>query len=84
MDFVQKSNFFLFAFFTEILSENNVFDIVEKKRMILSGKNSSFKKGHKKDIFERGWSMTLSKTHNFYYRCFFTEIMSQKIVFGYL
>ena len=31
MDFVQKSNFFLFAFFTEILSENNVFDIVERK-----------------------------------------------------
>ena len=31
MDFVQKSNFFLFAFFTEILSEKNVFDIVERK-----------------------------------------------------
>ena len=31
MDFVQKSNFFLFGFFTEILSENNVFDIVERK-----------------------------------------------------
>ena len=31
MDFVQKSNFFLSAFFTEILSENNVFDIVERK-----------------------------------------------------
>ena len=31
MDFVQKSNFFLAAFFTEILSENNVFDIEERK-----------------------------------------------------
>ena len=31
MDFVQNSNFFLFAFFTEILSEKNVFDIVERK-----------------------------------------------------
>ena len=31
MDFFQKSNFFLSAFFTEILSENNVFDIVERK-----------------------------------------------------
>ena len=31
MDFVQKLNFFLFGFFTEILSENNVFDIVERK-----------------------------------------------------
>ena len=31
MDFVQKSDFFLLAFFTEILSENIVFDIVERK-----------------------------------------------------
>ena len=31
MDFVKKSNFFLFAFFTEILKENNFFDIVERK-----------------------------------------------------
>ena len=31
MDFVQKSNFFLSAFFREIISENIVFDIVEKK-----------------------------------------------------
>ena len=28
--------------------------------------------------------MTLSKNHNFYYRYFFTEIMSQKMVFRYL
>ena len=61
MDFVQKSNFFLFAFFTEILSENNVFD--------------------KKDIFERGWSMTLSKTHNFYYRCFFLKLCNKRSFF---
>ena len=39
MDFVQKSKFFLSALFTEILSENKVFDIVERKRMILSKKN---------------------------------------------
>ena len=31
MDFVQKSKFFFAVFFTEILSENNVFDVVEKK-----------------------------------------------------
>ena len=31
MDFVQKSKFFLSVFFTEFLSENNVFDIVERK-----------------------------------------------------
>ena len=31
MDFVQKSNFFLSAFFTEIISEKTDFDIVERK-----------------------------------------------------
>ena len=31
MDFFQQSNFFLWAFFTEIISENIVFDIVERK-----------------------------------------------------
>ena len=31
MDYVQKSKFVLSAFFTEILLENNVFDIVERK-----------------------------------------------------
>ena len=31
MDFVQRSNFFLSAFSTEVLSENIVFDIVERK-----------------------------------------------------
>ena len=29
--FFQKSNFFLWAFFTEIISENIVFDTVERK-----------------------------------------------------
>ena len=41
MNYVPKSKFFLWAFFTEILSENNVFDIV-KKRMILRGKKIKF------------------------------------------
>ena len=31
MDFVEKWNFFLSAFFTEIISENIFFDIVERK-----------------------------------------------------
>ena len=31
MDFVQKSNFLLLVFFTEIISEKIVFDIVERK-----------------------------------------------------
>ena len=31
MDFVEKWNFFLSAFFTEIISENMFFDIVKRK-----------------------------------------------------
>ena len=31
MDFVEKWNFFLSAFFTEIISEKKVSDIVERK-----------------------------------------------------
>ena len=31
MEFVKKSNFFLTTFFTEIILENIVFDIVERK-----------------------------------------------------
>ena len=31
MDFVQKSKFFLWALFTERVSENIVFDIVERQ-----------------------------------------------------
>ena len=31
MDFVQKLNYFLSAFFTEIISEKIVIDIVERK-----------------------------------------------------
>ena len=54
MDFVQKSNLLLWVFFTEIISENIVFDIVEKKWMILSGKYWSFNKNQKMDIFYRG------------------------------
>ena len=41
MDFVEKWNFFLSAFFTEIISENIFFDIVER-RIILSGKKLRF------------------------------------------
>ena len=38
MDYVPKSKFFLSAFFTESLSENNVFDIVKKKKNDFKGK----------------------------------------------
>ena len=53
MEFVQNSNFFFLALFTEIISEKIVFDIVGKKRMILRGKNWIFEKGQKIDIFQR-------------------------------
>ena len=39
MDFAQKSNFFLSAFFTEIISEKIVFDIVERKEWFEVEKN---------------------------------------------
>ena len=35
MDLVQKPNFFLLAFFTEIISEKIVFRYCGKKRMVL-------------------------------------------------
>ena len=55
-DFVQKSKFLLSVFFTEIMPEKIVFQYLWKKRMILSGKKLSFKKGQKMDI---------SKVHGF-------------------
>ena len=50
MDFVEISNFFLSAFFTEIISENIFFDIYEQRKMILGGKNERFKKSQKMEI----------------------------------
>ena len=81
---LSKNRFFFICFFERNSIRKQRFWYFGKKRMTLSGKNWSFKKGHKKDIFQRGWSMTLSKTHNFSYHFFFTEIISQKIVFRYL
>ena len=43
MDFVQKWNFFLSAFFTEIISEKIVLRYCGKKRMIIRGKKLNFK-----------------------------------------
>ena len=73
MDYVPKSKFFLSAFFTESLSENNVFDIVKKKRMILREKKNKLLKRAKKRTFSKGvvspW--ILSKNRTFSYRCFY-------------
>ena len=51
MDFVQKSKFFLLAFFTEILWESNVFDVVERKEWFEVKKTKVLTKGQKIDIF---------------------------------
>ena len=52
MDFVQKSNFFLFAFFTEILKQNNFFDIVERKDYFKSKKIEVLKRARKGTFFK--------------------------------
>ena len=53
MDFVQKSKFFLWALFTEILLENNVFYILERKKDF-KWKKLYFKKGPKNGHFPMG------------------------------
>ena len=52
MDFVQKSNFFFLTFFTEIISENIVFDIVETKEWYLKEKIEVFKRAKKCTLFK--------------------------------
>ena len=50
--FCPKIEFFLICFFHRKSIRKQRFWCFGKKRMILSGKNWSFKKGHKKDIFK--------------------------------
>ena len=47
MDFVQKSNFFLSAFFTEIVSGKIVYDIVNRKELFLVEKIELLKRAKK-------------------------------------
>ena len=87
-DFVQKSKFLLSVFFTEIMPEKFVFQYLWKKRMILSGKKLSFKKAQKMDIskgvLSKNWiELDFVQKLNFLLSLFFTEIMSEKILFGY-
>ena len=51
MDFVQKSNFLLFLFFTEIMSEKSFLNILNKTQSFLDQKNWSFNKDQKMDFF---------------------------------
>ena len=76
-DFVRKSKFLLSLFFTEIVPERIVFRYLWKKRMILSGKNWSFKKGQKMDISKGVSPWILSKNWIFSYCCF-SQKLSQK------
>ena len=83
MNYVPKSKFFLWAFLTEILSENNVFDIVKKKNDFKGKKNKVLKRP-KKWTFSKGVSpWILSKNRTFSYRCFlqktpFLDISNRK------
>ena len=81
MHFVQKSNLFISAFSTEIISEKIVFDILERKEWFLDQKIEVLTKA-KKWTFLKGVSpCILSKKSNFFISAFFTEIISEKIVF---
>ena len=82
-DFVQKSKFLLSVFFTEIMPEKIVFQYLWKKRMILSGKKLSFKKGQKMDISKGVGPWILSKNGIFSYRCFLQKLCQKKSFFNY-
>ena len=84
MDFVQESNFFLSAFFTEMISEKFVFRYCRKKRMILRGKNWSFQNAQKVDIFKGVSPWILSINRNFSYRCFLQKLCLKKSFFDVL
>ena len=58
MDFVQKPNFFLSAFLTEMILEKFVFRYCRKKRMILRGKIEVFKRFKK-------WTFSKRLVHGF-------------------
>ena len=81
MAFCPKIELFLIRVFHRNSIRKHLFLYCGKKRMILSGKNWSFKKGQKMDIFQR--IMDYLQKLNFLLWLFFTEIMSGKIVFRY-
>ena len=54
MDLVEKSNFFLSAFFTEIKSEISFLILWKERNDFKWNKNLSFKKGQKMFIFQTG------------------------------
>ena len=82
MDFVQKSNFFLSAFFREIISEKIVFDIVERREWLKEQKIKVLTRA-KKWTFYKGVSPWICPKSNLPWSLFFIEIMSERIVFRY-
>ena len=75
--------FLLSAFFAEIIPEKIVFDIVGRNDWFEVEKIEVIKRAEKY-TFSKGVSPWISsKNRTFSYRCFFTEIMSEEIVFGY-
>ena len=84
MNFVQKSNYLLSLFLTEIMSEKIIFGYFKQKTIFLRPKNGSVNKGKKMDIFERGQSMDFVEKWNFFLLAFFTEIISENILFHIL
>ena len=69
MNFVQKSNFLLSLFFTEIMSEKIIFRYFGEKTIICRPKYWSFNKGQK-------W--ILSKNRTFSYRCFSQKLCQKR------
>ena len=76
--FVQKSNFFLSAFFPEILSENIVLDNVERKEWFQVKKMEVLKRA-RKWTFSKGVSPWIfPKNRNFSYGCFLQKLCQKK------
>ena len=67
MDLVKKSNFFLWGFFTEIISENIVFDIVERKQSFLDQKIEVLRRAKKWTFFKGVSPWIFSKNPTFSY-----------------
>ena len=81
MEFVQKSNFLLLLFFTEIISEKIVVGYLWKKTIILRPKNWSFKKGQKW-TFSNGVSpWILSKNRTFSHAFLLQKLCQKKSFF---
>ena len=80
MDFVQKSNFLLAVFFTEIISEKIVFRYFGKKTTIFIP-NSAILRRAKNGNLEIWF---LSKNRTFFYRCFSQKLWHKRSFFNIL